>query len=263
MSFLGNRPDSFGYSSTSYDHFNGDGTTTTFSLSRAVTANSDIFVTVGNVPQDPGVAYYVTDLYTLKFTGAPVSGSGNIVVTYRNLVQSGIAPAANSVTTSAIAANTVQYWQLAPSLLTPIVDTFTANGATLTFTLSQAAISANSCQVTVNGIVQNSPVNYSVNGTTLAFTSNPAAGSIVRVQQGSLTGTGVTPVDGSVTSAKLASNLQAPGTFTIGQPVLMMGNVINANTTVPAGYNSISVGPITLATGYTFTVAPGGRHIII
>ena len=55
MSFLGNRPDSFSYASTSYDHFNGTGSQTVYTLSRNVTANADIFVTVGNVPQDPSV----------------------------------------------------------------------------------------------------------------------------------------------------------------------------------------------------------------
>ena len=55
MSFLGNRPDSFGYVSTSYDHFSGDGSTTVFTMSRYVSANADVFITIANVPQDPGV----------------------------------------------------------------------------------------------------------------------------------------------------------------------------------------------------------------
>lgn len=113
MSFLGNRPDSFGYSSTSYDHFNGTGSQTVYTLSRNVTSNSDIFVTVNNVPQDPGVAYYVTNLTTLTFTSAPsMSAANNIVVVYRNFVQSGLALGANAVTSFAIAPGAVQAYQI-------------------------------------------------------------------------------------------------------------------------------------------------------
>ena len=226
MSFIGNKPDGFNYATTSYDHFNGDGSTTVYTLTRAVSSNSDIFVTVNNVPQDPGVAYYVNDLYSLVFTGAPSSGSGNITVTYRQYVQAGLAPAANTVTTSSIAANTIQFWQLSSGLLSPLVDVFTANGATATFTLQQSPISANSCTVTVNGLLQTSPANYSTNSNILTFTSNPANGSVVRCQQGSLTGTGVTPLDGSVTNSKLASNLTLTGTTKITD------NGVNAALTV-------------------------------
>ena len=112
MSFIGNRPDSFGYSSTSYDHFSGTGSQTVYTLTRSVSANADIFVTVNNVPQDPGVAYYVTNLNTLTFTSAPSSVANNIVIVYRNFVQSGIAPGANTVTTYAIAPNAVQAYQI-------------------------------------------------------------------------------------------------------------------------------------------------------
>jgi len=112
MSFIGNRPDSFGYSSTSYDHFSGTGSQTVYTLTRSVSANADIFVTVNNVPQDPGVAYYVTNLNTLTFTSAPSSVANNIVVVYRNFVQTGLALGANTVTSFTIAPGAVQAYQI-------------------------------------------------------------------------------------------------------------------------------------------------------
>jgi hypothetical protein len=211
MSFLGARPDSFQYGSTAYDHFSGDGVTTTFNLSRQVSANADIEVVVNNVIQDPGVAYSVSNLTTLTFTGAPTAGTNNIYVVYRQFVQSGIAPGANTVTMSAIAANTIQPWQLSNSLLNPLVSTFTGDGSTVAFTLTQAAVSSNSCYVTINGITQGSPANYSTNGATLTFTSAPASNSTIRVVQNSVVGTSIVPVDGSVTNTKLASNLTLTG----------------------------------------------------
>jgi hypothetical protein len=112
MSFIGNKPDSFGYSSTSYDHFSGTGSQTVYTLTRSVSANADIFVTVNNVPQDPGVAYYVTDLNTLTFTSAPSSVANNIVIVYRNFVQTGLALGANTVTSFTIAPGAVQAYQI-------------------------------------------------------------------------------------------------------------------------------------------------------
>ena len=172
MSFLGNKPDSFNYASTSYDHFNGDGSTTTFTLSRSVTANADVFVTVANVPQDPGVAYYVQNLNQLVFTGAPVSGSQNIQVTYRQYVQSGIAPGANTVTQQAIAANTIQAYHLTNSLLVPVINTFTGDGSTVNFTLPANSTTASTI-VSVNGIIQIPGTAYGVTGSTVTFTEAP------------------------------------------------------------------------------------------
>ena len=165
MSFLGNRPDSFSYASTSYDHFNGTGSQTVYTLSRGVSANADVFVTVGNVPQDPGVAYYVSNLNTLTFTSAPPADyTNNIVVVYRQYVQATIAPAANTVTATQIAANTIQPYHLSTSLLVPNVDNFIGTGSQTAFTLSANAVSSNTCVVTVNGITQTPPTNYSVSG---------------------------------------------------------------------------------------------------
>ena len=190
MSFLGNRPDSFSYASTSYDHFSGTGSQTVYTLSRNVTANADIFVTVGNVPQDPGVAYYVSNLNTLTFTSAPPADyTNNIVVVYRQYVQAGIAPGANTVTATQIAANTIQPYHLSTSLLIPNVDNFIGTGSQTAFTLSANAVSSNTCVVTVNGITQTPPTNYSVSGNIITFTSAPALNANVRVTQGGIIGT--------------------------------------------------------------------------
>lgn len=126
MSFIGNRPDSFGYSSTSYDHFSGTGSQTVYTLTRSVSANADIFVTVNNVPQDPGVAYYVTNLNTLTFTSAPSSVANNIVIVYRNFVQTGLALGANTVTSFTIAPGAVQAYQISSVSNTSITGLITA-----------------------------------------------------------------------------------------------------------------------------------------
>jgi len=64
------------------DSFNGDGSTTAFTLSRAVLLATDIDVFVGNVRQEPNVAYTVSGV-TLTFTGTPASGTGNIYAVHK------------------------------------------------------------------------------------------------------------------------------------------------------------------------------------
>ena len=62
-----------GFVSTVKDTFAGDGSATNFTLSRAVTSELDLEVFVGNVRQNPLVAYTVSGT-TLAFTGTPANG---------------------------------------------------------------------------------------------------------------------------------------------------------------------------------------------
>ena len=62
--------------------FNGDGSTTAFTLDVAPSSVLDIEVFVGNVRQDPNSAYTLSGT-TLTFTGAPPSGTNNIYVVHQ------------------------------------------------------------------------------------------------------------------------------------------------------------------------------------
>ena len=62
-----------GFVTTVKDTFAGDGSATNFTLSRAVTSELDLEVFVGNVRQNPLVAYTVSGT-TLAFTGTPANG---------------------------------------------------------------------------------------------------------------------------------------------------------------------------------------------
>jgi hypothetical protein len=158
---------------------------------------------------------------------------------YRQYVQSGIAPGANTVTTSAIAANTIQPWQLSSSLLNPTVNSFTGDGTTTSFTLSLPPASANTVVVTVNGITQSPVTNYSTNNTSLVFTSAPSNASVIRAVQQAMIGTSIVPIDGSVTTSKLGSSLTLSGNTSFSGAIsgtsvtlssLTSGRVTYANT---------------------------------
>ncbi len=62
--------------------FNGDGSTTDFTLDIAPSSTLDIEVFVENVRQDPNSAYTLSGT-TLSFTGAPPSGTNNIYVVHQ------------------------------------------------------------------------------------------------------------------------------------------------------------------------------------
>ena len=91
--------------------FNGDGSTTAFTLDVAPSSTLDIEVFVGNVRQDPNSAYTVSGT-TLSFTGAPPSGTNNIYVVHQ----------AKSVGTIDVPAGGVAADSLATSVLTGQTD---------------------------------------------------------------------------------------------------------------------------------------------
>jgi hypothetical protein len=117
MSFLGNTPTTQSFTSLT-ERFNGDGSTTTITLSRAVYNASDIEVIVNNVQQDPYDAYTVNGTQTLTFTEAPSVGTGNIIVTYRNYTISKFVPGEGTVTASAIADGSITGVKLASATIT-------------------------------------------------------------------------------------------------------------------------------------------------
>ena len=91
MSYLGASPLS-SFSSPSKDRFSGNNSDTSFTMSqRAPDANS-IEVFVGNVRQEPNVAY-TTNGTTLTFTGTPPSGTNNIYVVHKQgVIGNGLLP---------------------------------------------------------------------------------------------------------------------------------------------------------------------------
>jgi hypothetical protein len=63
-----------------------------------------------------------------------------------------------------------------PTTVAFLTDTFSGNGSTTAFTLSQAPATTSSILVAVSGVVQD-PSTYSVSGTTLTFSGAPPSGS--------------------------------------------------------------------------------------
>jgi hypothetical protein len=252
-------PTATGFKQLDAERFNGNGSTTTFTLARKVTSPVDIQVFVENVSQEPVVAYTVVDFTTLTFTEAPPSGTNNIYVIYRNVdlrysvdVQDG----------------SITYSKLANSIRNFTVDKFTANGTGQTYTLSENPASANTLVVTIDGISQVAPENFTVSGTTLIFTEAPSASANVAVKHlGFRTTTQITVLsDGSVTTPKLADGAVTTGKLADGAVTTVKLAVTGVSAATYGNASSIpaiTVGVDGRITAVTNTVVsiPSGSYI--
>ena len=162
------------------EDFTGDGSATTFTLTNEVPGGSsqNIMVVVNSVVQEPDVAYTIADDANLKptkltFTGTPASGD-SIYVIHRGLTSIFHKPAAGSVSAN----------ELDTTLKTFTTDTFTGNGSATTFTLTEVPANSTQIMVFVDGILQKSSTNYSVNTTTgvVTFTSAPPNSAEIEVK---------------------------------------------------------------------------------
>jgi hypothetical protein len=95
MSYIGSTPTTQSFIAGT-DYFNGDGSTTAFTLSRNVVSVNDIEVVVNNVVQQPNTAYNVMGT-TITFTSAPSAGTGNIYARYLSTTTQSITPSQNTV----------------------------------------------------------------------------------------------------------------------------------------------------------------------
>jgi len=210
------------------DRFSGNGSTTSFTLSRSVQKAVDIEVFVENVQQEPITAFDASGT-TLTFTGAPPSGTNNIYVVYRNF---------DSGAQVTVPDGSITYAKLANNIRLFTTDNLTPNGNNSVFTLSEPPADANTVFVTVDGIGQRAPVHYTTSGSTITFTSAPPVGSNVHVRHlGFRTSVAVTSIP--VATYIPQPNIASPtiiGTVGITGNVNITGSIIpGANTTYDLG----------------------------
>ena len=166
----------------------GDGSTATFTLDFPVAQAGQLLVSLDGIIQEPSFSYNIslsTGSPKITFASAPSNGS-RIFIVY--LGRSSVS--------------------MVSALASPHIDEFNGNASTTAFTLTQtpSGNSANNFLVFVDNVYQRygSSYAYTVNGTTLTFTSAPPSGTNnIQVIQLSQANTINTVADSTVTKAKL------------------------------------------------------------
>ena len=217
MAYIGYQPSFQATAPFAVNTFTGDGSTTTFTLSQAVPGANEamVEVVVENVQQNPIDAYTISGLdnKSLVFSEAPISGAA-IYVIHKGEGTYNLQPSTGSVTSAT----------LDPVLRNFTVDTFTGNGSTTSYTLTDTPYSANSIIVTVDGILQTATTNYTVSGTTLSFgTDAPASGAAITVLHLGFSSGNKSVADGTITPTKISS----------GGPYWTSGGNVGVGTTSP------------------------------
>lgn len=157
-------------SSPAIDTFDGDGSTTSFTLSRApsVGSGANIIVFVEGVYQRYGASYsYTTSGETLVFNAAPASGTNNIQV-----IQ--LAESNNVIDT--VLDNSITNAKLSLSYSSTGA---TGDGSTTAYTIDSGH-TVESVLVFENGVCLEPTTDYTISGTTLTFTTAPTSGATVR-----------------------------------------------------------------------------------
>jgi hypothetical protein len=129
-------------------------------------------------------------------------------------------------------------------------DTFSGNGVQTTFIMSVAPANPASTLVAISGVVQN-PSNYTVSSTSLTFLTAPPSGS-----------NNISARYLGVTAAVPGGGGQFFGNAAV-KAIAYNSNNIAEDLTVTTGNNGYSAGPITLSPGFSVTVEPGSRWVVI
>ena len=139
-----------GGSALETDNFTGDDSTTAFTLSSSVSDEDNLIVFIDGVYQNK--ADYVASGTTLTLDTAPLAGRKIVVYHVRANVSGSNC----------------------------ILNSFSGNGSTTAFTLTQNPASENNTQVFIDGVYQRKS-SYAVSGTTLTFDAAPGNGTAIEV----------------------------------------------------------------------------------
>ena len=217
MAYIGQNPIDAFRGLASYDTFTGDGSTTTFDLTKVAPdgGQNDILVVVNNVIQEPGVSKSYTlgvdgngEYKRVTFNTAPESADEIYIInpgrTTALLQVSDNAITSSKLNVSAITGQTelatvaadddllliydtsattlkkIQKSNIATTL-THSVGSETGDGSTVAFTINSGRAVAN-VLVIVNGVVLVPTTDYTIASTTLTFNTAPLSGAEIQIR---------------------------------------------------------------------------------
>ena len=197
MAYIGRSPQ---YGAFEKQTLTGDGSTVTFNLDYTVGSASSILVSVAGVHQEPESAYNLaTNGTQITFTAAP-GASDTVFIIFLGVALEVATFGTGSITgltelaeqaadddlllvydTSTTSLKKIQKSNIATTL-TYNTRTATGDGSTTGFTVT-SGMTDDSVIVTENGVIQAPTSDFSISGTTLTFTTAPASGVAIKIQE--------------------------------------------------------------------------------
>src|SRR5210317_1943586 len=198
MAYIGRDPQ---YGAFEKQTLTGDGSTVTFNLDYTVGSASSILVSVAGVHQEPESAYNLSSNGTaITFTAAP-GASDTVFIIFLGVAlevatigtgtitsRTELVTAANDdllliYDTDAGSLKKIQKSNLSPTIsLSYNTRTGTGDGSTVAFTVT-SGMTNDSVVVTENGVIQAPTSDFSISGNTLTFTTAPASGVAIKIQE--------------------------------------------------------------------------------
>jgi hypothetical protein len=230
-----------------FQRFTGNGNDTAFTLAQSVVSGEALIVTIGNVVQEPGIGKaYTAQGNTLTFSAAPANGD---VITVRFFGRAVDQP-------TSFAMQLFKYTATASQTAFTGAD---ANGAILAF-------SGNDVDVYLNGVHLDTSDFTCTNGDTITLGSGAAVNDelVVRAFRAFTVTDTVSKASGGTFSGEItAPQFQTTNTTVDTAVFRTNGKTVSENTTIAATKNALGIGPLTIASGVTVTIASGGSLTIL
>ena len=246
MAYIGRNPDFGEFRKVDVSSWTFNASNVSFPLGKQVGDVNQIIVSLNGVIQQPTTDYLLqAGGNNLVFTTAPDSGDSCFAVV--------IGSTGQSILTGSVTAD-----KLAANLKTFDEFTRTFRGESDSCTLSFTPSAKGALLVSIDGVIQ-AQNNFTLVDNTISFDEILDSNSVLRVVDLGVKSAVYVPVDGSVTSGKLADQSVAVNNL---DSSLVINNIpIRVNTqniissiTIDSGKNASVVGPITVDSGVNIKV---------
>ena len=246
MAYIGRNPDFGEFRKVDVSSWTFNASNVSFPLGKQVGDVNQVIVSLNGVIQQPTTDYLLqAGGNNLVFTTAPDSGDSCFAVV--------IGSTGQSILTGSVTAD-----KLAANLKTFDEFTRTFQGESDSCTLSFTPSAKGALLVSIDGVVQ-AQNNFTLVDNTISFDEILDSNSVLRVVDLGVKSAVYVPVDGSVTSGKLADQSVAVNNL---DSSLVINNIpIRVNTqniissiTIDSGKNASVIGPITVDSGVNITV---------
>ena len=246
MAYIGRNPDFGEFRKVDVSSWTFNASNVSFPLGKQVGDVNQVIVSLNGVIQQPTTDYLLqAGGNNLVFTTAPDSGDSCFAVVMGSTGQSVLT---GSITEDKLAANLKTFDEF----------TRTFQGESDSCTLSFTPSAKGALLVSIDGVIQ-AQNNFTLVDNTISFDEILDSNSILRVVDLGVKSAVYVPVDGSVTSGKLADQSVAVNNL---DSSLVINNIpIRVNTqniissiTIDSGKNASVVGPITVDSGVNIKV---------